>query len=66
MLQVTREILGPSSKSSPWPREQGSIRLWVPRQERGRKGAKMNEETKIQKSEVNGKSMISWLEEFSG
>jgi hypothetical protein len=53
-------IFGTSSKSSPWPREQGPTRLRVPRQERGRKGAKMNEETKIQKTEVNGKSMISW------
>ena len=48
----TGVIFGTSSKSSPWPREQGPTRPGVPRQDGAEKENIMNEETQIQKTEA--------------
>src|SRR5437899_2244139 len=54
-------IFGPSSKSSPWPREPGPTRFWSPRQTgQKRRKPKMSNEIAVQKETGNGKPMVSW------
>jgi N-terminal domain of anti-restriction factor ArdC len=54
-------ILGTSSKSIPWPREQGPTRLWVPRETGQKKEkTKMTNEIRTDEAQGRGKAIVSW------